>query len=40
MNPFSKQIPTLIQAALDRGHVGMVGKGQARWPSVNIEERT
>jgi hypothetical protein len=39
MNPISKQIPTLIEAALARGQAGVVGKGEAYWPSVNIEER-
>jgi hypothetical protein len=40
MNPVSKQIPTLIEAALAHGQAGMVGHGQNRWPNVNIEERT
>ncbi|KAI0091093.1 NAD-P-binding protein [Irpex rosettiformis] len=39
-NPYSKQLPALIQAALARGQAGVVGKGQALWPSINIEEQT
>ncbi len=35
----SKQIPALIYTALARGQAGMVEKGHAYWPNVNIEER-
>jgi nucleoside-diphosphate-sugar epimerase len=38
-NTTSIQIPMLIRAALARGQAGMVGKGLACWPSVNIEEQ-
>ncbi|KAI0696906.1 NAD-P-binding protein [Cytidiella melzeri] len=38
-NPYSIQIPALIRAALARGRAGVVGKGLACWPSVNIEEQ-
>lgn len=38
-NPYSMQIPAVIRASLARGQAGMVGKGLAYWPSVNIEER-
>ena len=38
-HPYSQQIPALIRAALGRGQAGVLGKGQAYWPSVNIEER-
>ncbi|KAI0091097.1 NAD-P-binding protein [Irpex rosettiformis] len=38
-NPHSQQIPALINAALARGQAGVVGKGRAYWPSVNIEEQ-
>lgn len=38
-NPYSIQVPLLIKASLARGQAGMVGKGQAIWCSVNIEER-
>lgn len=38
INPYSQQIPALVRAALARGRVGMVGKGLARWPDVDIEE--
>lgn len=38
-NPRSIQVPWLIQASLDRGQAGVVGKGQAFWPNVHIKER-
>lgn len=38
-NPHSIQIPMLIKASVARGQAGMVGKGLALWPDVNIEER-
>ncbi|PSS36756.1 hypothetical protein PHLCEN_2v1387 [Hermanssonia centrifuga] len=37
-NPYSQQIPGLIRASLDRKQAGMVGKGLAIWPDVNIED--
>ncbi|GJE91615.1 NAD(P)-binding protein [Phanerochaete sordida] len=37
-NPHSQQIPRLILASLDRGEAGMVGKGQAFWPNVHIDD--
>ncbi len=37
-NPYSQQIPSLIRASLDRKQAGMVGKGLAIWPDVNIED--
>ena len=38
-SPYSKAVHLLIQAALDRGQPGVIGKGQVLWPGVNIEER-
>lgn len=38
MNPYSQQIPALVKAALARGRAGIVGKGIARRPNVDIEE--
>lgn len=38
-NPNSIQLPMLIKASLARGQAGVVGKGLALWPHVNIEER-
>lgn len=38
VNSQSLQIPALIKTALARGQAGMVGKGVARWPNVNIQE--
>lgn len=37
-NPYSQQIPNLIRASLDRRQGGMVGKGLAIHPDVNIED--
>ncbi|KAJ7488072.1 hypothetical protein FB451DRAFT_1529080 [Mycena latifolia] len=37
-NPASVQIPRLINTALDRGRVGMVGLGKNVWPNVEIHE--
>ncbi|KAF7791748.1 hypothetical protein EIP86_002772 [Pleurotus ostreatoroseus] len=37
-NPYSQQIPNLVRASLDRRQGGMVGKGLAIYPDVNIEE--
>ncbi|KAL1944844.1 hypothetical protein VTO73DRAFT_2464 [Trametes versicolor] len=37
-NRHSIQIPYLIKAALARKHAGMVGRGQARWPNVHIDD--
>ncbi len=38
-NPHTQVVLSLIQVALDRGQAGTVGKGQAVWPNVNIEDR-
>ncbi|KAI0783874.1 hypothetical protein BC629DRAFT_530767 [Irpex lacteus] len=38
-NPHTQVVLSLIQAALDRGQAGTVGKGQAVWPNVNIEDQ-
>jgi len=32
------QIPVLINAAIDRGQAGMIGKGVNIWPNVDIDE--
>ncbi|KAG5652021.1 hypothetical protein H0H81_006574 [Sphagnurus paluster] len=37
-NPYSVQIPALIDASLDRGASGMVGKGKNIWPNVHIDD--
>lgn len=37
-NPYSQQIPKLIQTSLDRGQGGMVGRGKNVWPNVHIGE--
>ncbi|KAJ7222841.1 NAD(P)-binding protein [Mycena haematopus] len=37
-NPHSRQIPKLIEAALDRAQAGMVGEGKNLWPNVEIHE--
>lgn len=37
-HPYSQQIPKLITVSLARGQGGMVGKGLALWPNVDIEE--
>ncbi|KAJ6571114.1 NAD(P)-binding protein [Mycena capillaripes] len=37
-NPHSMQIPSLINAALDRGRAGIVGEGKNLWPNVEIHE--
>ncbi|KAJ3514590.1 hypothetical protein NLJ89_g2291 [Agrocybe chaxingu] len=37
-NPHSIQVPSLIQAALDRGRAGMVGQGKNIWPDVSIDD--
>ncbi|KAL1748421.1 hypothetical protein HDZ31DRAFT_79764 [Schizophyllum fasciatum] len=34
----SVQVPTLAAASLERRRAGMVGKGVARWPSVEVHE--
>ncbi len=39
-NRFSIQVPALIKAALDRKQAGVIGKGQAVWTAVNVNERT
>jgi hypothetical protein len=37
-NPYSVQIPGLINASLDRGQGGMIGLGKNIWPNVSIED--
>ncbi|KAF8348842.1 NAD(P)-binding protein [Amanita rubescens] len=37
-NPHSIQIPAIVQASLDRGRAGMVGKGKNIWHNVDIDE--
>ncbi|KAJ6624186.1 NAD-binding protein [Mycena sp. CBHHK59/15] len=37
-NPHSQQVPSLINAALDRGQAGIVGEGKNLWPNVEINE--
>jgi len=37
-NKHSIQIPALINASLDRGQAGMVGKGLNIWPNVDIDD--
>jgi len=37
-NPYSIQIPSLIDASLDRGQGGMVGQGKNLWPDVHIDD--
>ncbi|KAG6813899.1 hypothetical protein H0H92_005748 [Tricholoma furcatifolium] len=37
-NPHSIQIPSLIDASLDRGQGGMVGQGKNIWPNVHIDD--
>ncbi|KAJ6599760.1 hypothetical protein DFH09DRAFT_1021199 [Mycena vulgaris] len=37
-NAHSIQVPTLINASLDRGQGGMVGAGKNLWPNVEIHE--
>ncbi|KAG0697656.1 hypothetical protein DFH29DRAFT_944933 [Suillus ampliporus] len=37
-NPYSKQIPALIKASLDREQGGVVGKGLNQWPNVHIDD--
>jgi nucleoside-diphosphate-sugar epimerase len=37
-NPYSQQVPRLIQVALSRGRAGMVGRGKNVWPNVHIDE--
>ncbi|KAI0806131.1 NAD-P-binding protein [Irpex lacteus] len=38
-NRFSIQVPALIKAALDRKQAGVIGKGQAVWTAVNVNEQ-
>ncbi|KAI0783989.1 NAD-P-binding protein [Irpex lacteus] len=38
-NNISKGLHALIQVAIARGTVGIVGKGQALWPYINIDEQ-
>jgi len=38
MNRHSIQIPSLINASLDRGQAGMVGKGLNKWPNVHVDD--
>jgi len=38
-NPHSMQLPSLIEAALDRGQAGMIGEGKNVWSSVEVHER-
>lgn len=40
MNKHSIQIPALINASVDRGQAGMVGKGVNIWPNVHIDDGT
>jgi hypothetical protein len=37
-NKHSIQVPLLVNAALDRGRAGMVGRGLNIWPNVHIDE--
>lgn len=37
-NPYSKQIPRLIKASIDRKQGGVVGKGLNLWPNVHISD--
>ncbi|KAG1866949.1 NAD(P)-binding protein [Suillus tomentosus] len=37
-NPYSKQIPNLIKASIDRKQGGVVGKGLNLWPNVHISD--
>lgn len=37
-NPYSKQIPRLIKASLDRKQGGVVGKGLNLWPNIHIDD--
>ncbi|ORY28971.1 hypothetical protein BCR39DRAFT_559271 [Naematelia encephala] len=37
-NPYSKQIPMAVQASLDRGRAGMIGKGLNYWVHVHIDD--
>ncbi|KAF8066914.1 NAD(P)-binding protein [Lyophyllum atratum] len=37
-NVYSMQIPSLIDACLDRGQGGMVGQGKNIWPNVHIDD--
>lgn len=39
-NPYSKQIPNLIKASIDRKQGGVVGKGLNLWPNVHISDIT
>ncbi|KAF8986593.1 hypothetical protein BDQ17DRAFT_1436193 [Cyathus striatus] len=37
-NPYSQQIPNLVDVALDRERAGMVGDGKNIWPDVHISD--
>ncbi|KAG2746719.1 NAD(P)-binding protein [Suillus brevipes Sb2] len=37
-NPYSKQIPALIKASIDRKQGGVVGKGLNLWPNIHIND--
>lgn len=37
-NPYSRQIPRLIEASLDRKQGGVVGEGLNLWPNVHIDD--
>jgi len=37
-NPYSIQVPALIDTSLDRGQAGMVGHGKNLWPNVHIDD--
>ncbi|KAG1882313.1 hypothetical protein F4604DRAFT_1743472 [Suillus subluteus] len=37
-NPYSKQIPKLIKASIDRKQGGVVGKGLNLWPNIHIDD--
>lgn len=37
-NPYSKQIPALITAGIDRKQGGVVGKGLNLWPNIHIND--
>jgi len=37
-NPYSIQMPALINASIDRRQAGMVGRGKNVWPNVYIDD--
>jgi len=38
VNKRSVQIPSLVQATVERGHAIMVGKGLSRWGNVHVRD--